>query len=177
MRAQGTKLRIAAAGLIVAVAAGMVMAADAGLSQPDRDFVRKAAQGGQFEVAAGKLAAQRAQDPAVKAFAQKMVSDHTAANNLLKSLADSRQLTLPDSLSSEDHDSLGKLEGLNGHDFDKAYSDMMVKDHVADIREFETEVKKAQDADVKSFAEQTLETLRHHLMLANHLSTEVKKGA
>jgi putative membrane protein len=79
-------------------------------------------------------------------------------------------------VSPDENAALGKLEGLNGTDFDKAYSKMMVKDHVDDISEFEKEVKKGQDADVKSFAENTLPTLRHHLMLANRLSSQEKRA-
>jgi putative membrane protein len=52
----------------------------------------------------------------------------------------------------------------------------MVKDHVTDVGDFEKEVKKAKDPDVKAFAEQTLPTLRHHLMMANQLSAAQKKS-
>ena len=129
-----------------------------------------------MEVAAGKLAAQRGLDPAVKAFGQKMVDEHSAANDSLKSLAGSKQLVLPDSVSEDQHTALGKLEGLNGTEFDKAYAKMMVKDHVDDISAFEKEASKGKDPDVKAFAEQTLPTLRHHLMLANRLSGAEQKS-
>ncbi|MBS0419438.1 MAG: DUF4142 domain-containing protein [Proteobacteria bacterium] len=154
----------------------MAVAADTGLNATDREFINKAAQGGQMEVLAGKLAAQRGLDPAVKHFGQKMVTDHTVANMQLKKLADSKLVNLPDSISADERDALGKLETLNGNDFDKAYSQMMVEDHMADISDFEKELKKAQDADVKAFAEQTLPTLRHHLMLAKRLSAAEKKS-
>jgi putative membrane protein len=169
--------------LPIAVASGFMVGAcglavaDAALTPADRAFVAKAAQGGLMEVAAGKLAAQRGLDPAVKEFGQKMVTDHTAANDQLKSLAGSKQLLLPDTLSADEDAALGKLEGLNGTDFDQAYSQMMVKDHVEDISEFEKEVKKGQDAEIKSFAQNTLPTLRHHLMLANRLGPQGKKSS
>src|SRR5882757_7713555 len=114
---------------VMVAAAGVATAADTGLTSADRDFLNKAAQGSMMEVAAGKLATQRALDPAVKAFGARMVSDHTAAGEMLKSLADSKQMPLPDSVSAEEHDALGKLEGLNGTEFDKMYWQMMVKDH------------------------------------------------
>ena len=161
---------------LMLAAIGLAVAADTGLSPGDRAFVTKAAQGGLMEVAAGNLAAKRALDPAVKAFGQKMVTDHTAANEKLKSLADSKQMPLPDAVSPQENAALGKLEALVGTDFDKTYSQMMVKDHVEDISEFEKEVKQGQDADVKSFAENTLPTLRHHLMLARRLSSQEKKS-
>src|ERR1700676_3509041 len=94
-------LKGAAAASFMVVACGMAMAADTGLSPADRAFVAKAAQGGLMEVTAGKLAAQRGLDPAVKEFGQRMVTDHTAANDKLKALANSKQLVLPDSVSKD----------------------------------------------------------------------------
>jgi putative membrane protein len=176
-RAQNTKFRlIMAVAAAMAVTAGIATAADSGLAPADRDFLNKAAQGGMMEVAAGKLATERGMDPAVKSFGQKMVSDHSAANDMLKSLAAAKNVPLPDSVSEEERTALGKLEGLNGTEFDKTYSQMMVKDHVTDISDFEKEAKKAKDPDVKAFAEETLPTLRHHLMMANQLSAAEKKG-
>src|SRR3982074_908909 len=90
-----TMLKMAVASSLMAAAAGLAAAADTGLTPADRDFINKAAQGGLMEVAAGKLAAQRGLDPAVKSFGQKMVTDHTAANDTLKSLASSKQMNLP----------------------------------------------------------------------------------
>jgi putative membrane protein len=162
--------------VLMVTSAGVASADDTGLSPGDRAFVNKAAQGNLMEVMTGKLATQRALDPAVKSFGQQMVSDHTAANEKLKSLADSKQMPMADTVSAEEHEAMGKLEGLNGTEFDKAYSKMMVKDHKEDISEFEKEVKKAKDPDVKAYAEQTLTTLRHHLMLADRLNSAEKKS-
>jgi len=167
--------------LTAAVLAGMIasaaFAADAGLSPGDREFLNKAAQGNQMEVAAGKLAAQRALDPSVKQFGEHMISDHTAAQETLKKVADLKQMPLTDTLSDEEHEALGKLEGLNGTEFDKAYAKLMVKDHETDISEFEKAAKKAADADVKAYAEQTLPTLKQHLVEAKRLSSAAKKSS
>ena len=175
-RKTNMRLNVAIASVLLAAAASIGSAADTGLVPADRDFLNKAAEGGLMEVAAGKLAAQRALDPAVKSFGEKMVADHTAAHDMLKSLADSKQLSLPDSVSAQEHSALGRLEGLNGTEFDKAYAQMMVNDHVTDISEFEKEAQKGEDPDVKAFAQKTLPTLRHHLMLANRLSAAAKKS-
>lgn len=167
-------LRVAVASSFM-LAAGAVAVADAGLNEVDQAFITKAAQGGLMEVAAGKLATHRGLDPAVKDFGQKMVTDHTAAHEKLKSLAGAKQLVLPDSMSEDQSAALGKLEALNGSDFDQTYARMMVKDHTEDISEFEKEVKKGQDVDVKSFAQSTLPTLQHHLTLASKLRSQEKK--
>jgi len=169
-------LTMATVSALFAMAAGIATAADTGLTPGDREFINKAAQGNSMEVAAGKLAGQRALDPAVKQFGAQMVSDHTAANEALKTVADSKQMPLTDTLPQEEQDALGKLEGLNGTEFDKAYAKMMVKDHEKDISEFEKQAKKANDPDVKAFAQKTLPTLKHHLMMANRLHDAEKKS-
>ena len=160
----------AAFAILMLVALQPLQAADAGLSNSDRLFLSNAAQGGLLEVTAGKLAEQRGSDPAVKAYGQKMVADHTAANEKLKSLADSKQMPLPNSLSAKERNSLDKLETLNGDEFDRAYARMMVKDHTEDVEEFEHAAKTAKDSDVRAFAATTLPTLRHHLVMANQMS-------
>ena len=170
-------LTVATVSALLAVAAGIAAAADTGLTADDREFINKAAQGGSMEVAAGKLAGQRALSPAVKQFGAQMVSDHTAANEKLKTVADSKQMPLTDTLPQEEQEALGKLEGLNGAEFDKAFAQMMVKAHTSDISDFQKEAKKKDaDADVKAYAEQTLPTLRQHLTMANRLNKAEKKS-
>ncbi len=51
------------------------------------------------EVEAGNLARQKSNNAKVKDFAAMMVKDHTAANDTLKSLAASKNITLPSSPS------------------------------------------------------------------------------
>ncbi|TMP94857.1 MAG: DUF4142 domain-containing protein [Verrucomicrobia bacterium] len=57
------------------------------LSVKDKTFMRKAAKGGMMEVAMGRLAAQNAQSDDVKSFGKRMVTDHSKANDELKSIA------------------------------------------------------------------------------------------
>ena len=57
-----------------------------------KDFVNKAGEGGAAEVAMGKLGAQKATNAEVKAFAEKMVADHTKANKELMAAAKAKGL-------------------------------------------------------------------------------------
>jgi putative membrane protein len=57
------------------------------LAPQDKKFMMKAAEGGIEEVELGKLVASKTQDNDVKLFAQRMVDDHSKANDELKSLA------------------------------------------------------------------------------------------
>ena len=139
------------------------------LSSKDRDFVMDAAIGGMMEVELGRVAAQKGTSEAVKQFGQRMVDDHSKANEELTSLASSKGITLPTELDKKHRDEVTKLSAMSGAEFDRAYSKMMLSDHVKDVAEFEKQSTKAADPDVKAFAGKTLPTLKEHLELAKAL--------
>jgi len=141
--------------------------ARADVAQADKDFMTEAAQGGMAEVKLGELAKTKAQNQEVKTFADRMVTDHTKANDELKSLATKKGVTLPTDLASEDQKTYDELSKLSGAEFDKAYMDAMVKDHDQDVGEFQKQAKAAKDKDVRDFATQTLPTLKSHKSMAH----------
>ena len=69
----------------------------AGPSKDDQRFVQEAAEGGKAEVALGNLALQRAASDDVKQFAQRMVDDHSKANQELMELASQKNISIPHS--------------------------------------------------------------------------------
>src|SRR5689334_18574589 len=91
------------------------------LSSSDYKFAREAAAGGQFEVAAGRLAMEKATAPAVKQFGEQMVTDHGKAGEKLKSIAAARGATLPTQPTAMHQRELDRLSRLTGTEFDKAY--------------------------------------------------------
>src|SRR5882672_514887 len=95
-------------------------------------FSSAAAQGGLTEVELGRLAVQRGSNPAVKSFGQRMIEDHSRANDELKAIATKKSITLPPDMNSDQKATMDKLSKLSGADFDKEYMSDMVKDHEAD---------------------------------------------
>src|ERR1700712_3681540 len=80
----------------------------------DQGFVKEAAIGGMAEVELGQLASTKATNEKVKAFGQRMVADHGKANDELKALASSKNMTVPTSVDAKHkatHDRLEKLSG------------------------------------------------------------------
>jgi putative membrane protein len=144
------------------------------LDKDDQEFLTKAAEGGIAEVNLGQLAASKATSDDVKTFGNQMVSDHGKANDELKNLAQQKNVVLPTGPGKEGEDANGKLSGKSGKDFDKAYMDDMVKDHEKDIKEFEKASKNAKDPDVKTWATNTLPTLKHHLDMAKATQKKIK---
>ena len=139
----------------------------------DTTFVKKAAEGGLAEVQLGDLAKQKASSDQVKQFADRMVTDHGKANDELKTLAQSKNISLPSSLSAKDQALKDRLSKLSGEQFDRVYMHAMVKDHTKDVNEFRRESQGAKDPDVKAFAAKTLPTLEDHLKLAQQDSKAV----
>jgi putative membrane protein len=150
---------IVAGVMMLGLAAAPVFAAD-------DMFVTKAAKGGLAEVELGKLASEKASSDAVKQFGQRMVDDHGKANNELKTLAQSKSVTIPTDLDAKDKALRDRLMKLSGRAFDRAYMQAMVSDHVKDVNEFRTESKTGKDPEVKAWAAKTLPTLEEHLKMA-----------
>jgi putative membrane protein len=72
-------------------------------------------------------------------------------------------------------DKIAKLNRLSGHEFDKEYMDMMVKDHKEDVRLFDKESKGTDNNEVEKWAANTLPTLQKHLEMAQQTQDEVDK--
>lgn len=151
-------MKAAITGIAVFLAASVAVA-----DSPDSSFYKNAAEGGMAEVELGQLAQEKAANPAVKEFGAMMVKDHSAANEKLKALAASKQVSLPDSPSMMQKASKTKLNMLSGNSFDKSYIKGMIDDHKQDIKEFQKEIAEGKDPQAKAFASATLPTLQKHL--------------
>ena len=169
-----TKIRIVSQLCILALAVWTLSVAGAAraettptgegssLSATDKTFMKKAAKGGMKEVAMGKVAEQNAQSDDVKSFGKRMVTDHGKANDELKSIASKKGVELP----SKEH----SFKWTS----DKAYIDMMVKDHEKDLAEFKEEASSGSDPDVKKFADDTAKIVQEHLDLAKETQGKLK---
>ncbi|HLL12961.1 MAG TPA: DUF4142 domain-containing protein [Rubrivivax sp.] len=146
------------------------------LSRADRKFVEEAAQAGMAEVEHGNLAAQRATNPQVKQYAQRMVQDHTKSNDELKTIASARGITPPTAMDRKHHRAMEKLGKANGAEFDREYMKHMVDDHKKTVSLFEKQAKSGKDGDLKSFAVKTLPILQEHLALAQSTHDALKSS-
>jgi putative membrane protein len=172
--AMKTKIRIVSQLCILALVIGAMSLAGSAtaettptsegssLSAKDKTFMKKAAKGGMTEVTMGKMAEQNAQSDDVKSFGKRMVTDHSKANDELKSIASKKGVELP----SKEH----SFKWTS----DKAYMDMMVKDHEKDLAEFKEEASNGSDPDVKKFADDTAKIVQEHLDLAKETQGKLK---
>ena len=101
----------------------------------------------------------------------------TARDTKTGALSAEKNVTLPKGLDSKDQALYERLSKLSGQQFDKTYMSEMVKDHKADIAEFQ-KATHSNDPQVKDFASKTLPTLEDHLREAQQIAsaTESHKG-
>jgi putative membrane protein len=135
----------------------------------DRLFVAAAAAGNSAEVAAARLALQRAGGDEVKKFAQKLIDDHNKANQELMSLAGTKRIAVPTTLDVKDQAAIDCLSGLSGADFDREFLTHQVAAHTCAVQLFQAESARGRDADLKAFASKTLPTLQDHLKSARSM--------
>jgi putative membrane protein len=134
-----------------------------GASDPDASFYKHAAEGGISEVELGTLAQGKAKSQEVKDFAAMMVKDHSAADDKLKAIADSKVVALPNGASLAGIATKAKLEVLSGDTFDKSYIKSQLEAHRQAIALFKKEASTGQDPEAKAFASETLPTLQKHM--------------
>lgn len=140
----------------------------------DGEWAVKAGMAGLAEVQMGNLALQKASSADVKAYAQRMVTDHSKSNEELQQLVTAKGLTLPAQLDGEHKDGLDHLTGLSGAEFDKAYMQHMVGDHEKAVGHFQTGANSLNDPDLKNYATKSLPILQEHARLAQEVSGKVK---
>ena len=146
---------------------GSIQAQRGTLSENDRNFMREAVMGGIAEVQLGRLAAERGERQSVSDFGQRMMEDHSRANDRLRDLARNKGISLPDDMKAESKALYRRLSRLHGAAFDSAYIQAMREDHQKDIQAFRNEAREGRDSDVRAFADHTLPTLRDHSRMVN----------
>lgn len=147
--------------------------AKAQASDQDKQFLTQASQGNYDEIQLGKLAEEKASNPAVKAFGQRMVTDHTKLTEKMKPYAEEWGIAAPTALSPDAQKEYDDLQGKSGSDFDKAYIDDMVTDHTKDLKAFTKEVNDTHDAKFKVAVEQGKSVVAAHKNMAYDLKKKL----
>lgn len=133
------------------------------------DFFEEASALGVAEITTSQKALQHSQNDAVKAFAERMVKEHAAANEKMADMAAGKNLEISDEAGLMDRARAWILEARDGEDFDAAYANNQVAAHERSIELFER-ASRSDDAEVAAFARETLPRLQKHLEEARQLA-------
>jgi len=154
----------------LAAATAIAFASPALTAESAQEFVNKAANGGKFEVDSSKVAQGKLTDKSVQDFAQKMIDDHGAANAKLESIAAEQKLQVPSELDAQHKAELDKLQQAKAP-VDQPYVALQRSAHTDAVALFEAYAKDGDNATLKSFAQDTLPTLKMHKDMIEKIAT------
>lgn len=146
-------------------------AAPAADASSPQGFVNAQAASDHFEIDGSKMAASSAKSAAIKSFASKMIAAHTASSQKLKTAAaaESPALTVDDTLTAAQQQSLDGLKGKTGADFDTAYAAAQVTGHQATLDMLKQYAASGTDPKLKDLANGLIPTVTAHLNMAKSL--------
>lgn len=144
---------------------------NARLSAGDEKALKDMAQANINEIAAAKIALNKAQSSKVKAFAQQMVDDHGSALAKVQSVAQQKGVALPTEPDAKHKTMAAMLEKQSGDAFDKMYMENAgTKDHKMVLSTLQSDAKKIKDPDVKALADAHTPVVEQHLKSAQQMS-------
>jgi putative membrane protein len=129
----------------------------------DAEFLVEAAEINLEVIQLGQLAQEKGKSADIKELGKMMVEAHTKLLNDLTTLANSKQITIPTTVSDESREEFNLLNEKLGINFDIAYAELMVSGHNDAIDAFEEAATECADMDIKNWATTTLPELRSHL--------------
>jgi putative membrane protein len=171
----GKSYAVAALAAGVALCAtGLAQQQQGNLSDQDRRFLQEMSEGNRAEVQLGRMAEQKASNPRVKEFGQRMANDHSKLQNQLSDFASARKVVLPSSTTTEQQNMVTQLSGLSGEQFDRQYMQTMMQEHQKDIAKVQQLMASTQDPAMEDLARRMLPFLENHVRIAEHIAGELR---
>ena len=157
---------ILGAGLVTASADSMKA-----MSVSTPEFVEMASQSDEFEIKEGKLA-EKAGTPAVQKFGERMVRDHTNTTAELHAALEKAGMKVPPppALTAEQDEMDGKLKGLTGKAFDRAYIEQAVASHKKALALHESYDEHGESKPIVAASKEATKIVKEHLHMAESLA-------
>jgi putative membrane protein len=129
------------------------------------------------EIEAAQLAKQKAYNPAVRAYASRLIDDHTQKMQQTLQLANRRGLEpqkprLAAAVESTHQQTMEELRKKSGRDFDRAYLDYQVTMHQQAVKLVEDTANSVTDTRLKQHLMKTRPDLMSHLTGARDLQRQ-----
>jgi putative membrane protein len=146
------------------------------LTAVDAAFLQAQLDGGMAEISLAQLALQKSQDQNVRNFAQKMITDHMAANAMMMQIADAYNVHASAALAPQAQALYDNLSTLNGVAFDTIYIDGMIRAHDAVIKELDTQQTKGQNPQINVWVQNTRPVVVQHEGIAQQIKANLPRS-
>jgi putative membrane protein len=134
------------------------------LGPTDTYFVTQTSLGTPFQVDSGRLAKANGTTPAIRSYAELMVSSHIAVNDTLLGILKNKVPAPPPTLLKAAYATMvATLQHESGRSFDADYVQGQVNYQKANSALYQYEIANGIDPDLKAFAQETLPKIKDHL--------------
>lgn len=148
------------------------------LDRSDRKALIEMAQANMAEIVTGKLALNKAVNPEIKAYAQRMVDEHSKTLAEVQALAQAKGVELPKELNVKFKAKGAMLEALSSDIFDRTYIKQSGRrDHRVTHEQLRDNMDKIKDPDIKALAMKMRPIVEQHLLAADELIARTARGA
>jgi putative membrane protein len=141
--------------------------------RPDMEFIRDAVADNFLAIRMAQLAERKAENSAVKQYAQRVMSNHTNMQNQWVTLAANNGTTLKPGMGKRHKKKADRLEKLSGREFDRAYMTTEVQSHQDYVEYFSKEGRATHSSQVRNKAASDLRVLESELSQAKNIANRV----
>jgi len=149
----------------------------AAITGADRDSMTQLLQGNMAEIEMARMAEQRASSEQVRDYARQLREDHERAGQELQRIATQGQVTIPTEMDAQSRQTLDRLRGLSGQQFDREFLQDTVQAHQQKIQQYQQISQQANNPELRNFASSELPRLQQHLQRAQELQRGGTTGA
>lgn len=121
------------------------------------------------EITTSQLALQKSSNPAIRAFAQQMITEHTKAQAELSNLAAQKGIRITDKPGADQRLQYNRLTTLSGAAFDAAYKNVQVNGHAMTLALIQTYRSVGKDPQGLALAAKMQPVVARHLEEAKAL--------
>lgn len=144
-------------------------------TEKDAQFLVNAAEINVNEIELSQLAKQKSENDDIKGFAKMLEVKHQATIKEITNFANTKSIVIPTSMTDNGKTNFKKLTNLCNAEFDKAYTNLMVKEHQDAIAIFDKASTESKDKEIKKFATATVPILHQHLDMAINFQEKYNK--
>ncbi len=142
-------------------------------SDADKQFVMTASLSDYTEITFSQLALQKSTNPKVKAYAQKMITDHQKLEAEMKPVADKMGVAPATALDSDHQAKYDAMGQLSGADLDKQYMTAMSTDHHKSLDAFKAEASTTKDMQLKPIVLKGEKVVAQHTAMADKMQAKM----
>jgi putative membrane protein len=140
----------------------------------DAEFIRDVGADNAMQIALAELAKDRANNRAVRQYAEREKRDHEQLQDQWVALAERNDLNVSArGMGPRHREKITQLQNLRGRNFDRAYMTMMIRQHSDEVSYWRKEGRGSQSPQVRALVNRGLPNMEEHFEQARQIGRQV----